>query len=300
MDKKKYKHILPFHENAKAMDQFGWLPLSVINPTRESKSHWKDAYIAQTDDEKRRGDDAQYLPGLGMSEFHAGLCENIVKYWSLGGARIVDPFMGRATRAVVSERLGRRYEGYDISPNTFDRVRTHVDGLGLHPILHLGDGCRMAQTEDNTADLVMTCPPYWNIEKYEDVPNQLSSTKNYDAFMEKIEECADNIERVLKPGAFCAWVCADFRSWSGDAKFYPFHADTMQAFERSGMILHDIVVIKNQSPFAALQAGKVAAKRYTSKIHEYLLVFRKAGEYVVPPTYTLNSVNEHAEQFFSF
>jgi hypothetical protein len=34
-------------------------------------------------------------------------------------------------------------------------------------------------------------------------------------------------------------------------------------------------LIKNFSPFAALQMGKVAAKRYTSKIHEYLLVFRK-------------------------
>jgi len=73
MEKKKYKHILPFHENAKAMDQFGWLPLSIIDPTRESKAQWKDAYIDQTDDEKRRSDDAEYLPGLGMSEFHAGL-----------------------------------------------------------------------------------------------------------------------------------------------------------------------------------------------------------------------------------
>ncbi len=297
---KKYKSILPFHEDAKVMDQFGWLPVSIIEPTRDSKSSWSDAYIPQTDDEKRRSDDSEYLPGLGFSEFHAGLCENIVKYWSLGGAKIVDPFMGRATRAVVSERLGRRYEGYDISPNTFKRVKSHVEELGLNPTLHLGDGCKMANTEDSSADLVMTCPPYWNIEKYEDVPNQLSSTKNYGDFMEKIADCADNIERVLKPGAFCTWVCADFRSWSGDGKFYPFHVDTMKVFEQSGLIFHDIVIIKNQSPFAALQAGKVAAKRYTSKIHEYILVFRKEGEYIVPDSYTMNSVNEHAEQFFNF
>jgi DNA modification methylase len=30
-------------------------------------------------------------------------------------------------------------------------------------------------------------------------------------------------------------------------------------------------------PFAAVQAGKCAAKRYTSKVHEYCLVFRKGG-----------------------
>ena len=38
------------------------------------------------------------------------------------------------------------------------------------------------------------------------------------------------------------------------------------------------MIMKNISPFAALQAGKVASKRYTSKVHEYVLVFRKEGE----------------------
>ena len=300
-DKRQYKHILPFHEDAKAADQFGWLPLSVVDPSRESKAKWKDAYIPQTEDEKRRSDTSQYLPGLGMSEFHAGLCENIVKYWSLPGSHVVDPFMGRATRAVVSTTLNRTYEGYEISPSTHKRVTEHMNVLGMSAQLHLADGTQLEHTADETADLVMTCPPYWNIEKYEDVDGQLSSTESYDEFMEMITACGKNIARVLKPGAFCVWVCADFRDWSGKNKFYPFHADTLNTFTTdAGLIFHDIVIIKNQSPFAALQAGKVAAKRYTSKIHEYILVFRKAGEYVVPSHCTMNSVNDNAEQFFDF
>jgi DNA modification methylase len=300
-DKRQYKHILPFHEDARAADQFGWLPLSVVDPSRESKAKWKDAYIPQTDDEKRRSDTSQYLPGLGMSEFHAGLCENIVKYWSLPGSHIVDPFMGRATRAVVSTTLNRTYEGYEISPITHKRVTEHMNTLGMSAQLHLADGTQLEHTVDESADLVMTCPPYWNIEKYEDVDGQLSSTESYDEFMQMITSCGKNIARVLKPGAFCVWVCADFRDWSGKNKFYPFHADTLNTFTTdAGLIFHDIVIIKNQSPFAALQAGKVAAKRYTSKIHEYILVFRKAGEYTVPSHCTMNSVNDNAEQFFDF
>ena len=31
-----------------------------------------------------------------------------------------------------------------------------------------------------------------------------------------------------------------------------------------------------------MQIGKVASKRYTSKIHEYILVFRKNGELNYP------------------
>ena len=33
--------------------------------------------------EKRRSDDAKYLPGLGFSEFHAGMTENILMYCSM-------------------------------------------------------------------------------------------------------------------------------------------------------------------------------------------------------------------------
>lgn len=299
MAKREYKAVLPFNRKMKVMDQFGWLPLSVIEPTKASKEAWKDkgAYIPQIEDEKRRGDDAKYLPGLGFSEFHAGLCETIVKYWSLKGAKVVDPFMGRATRAVVTKELGRDYEGYEISPTTHKRVKEHLESLKLDATLWQADGCKLANTKDNSVDLVMTCPPYWNIEKYEKVDGQLSALSSYAEFMKQIDTCGENINRVLKAGAFCCWVCGDFRSWSGDGVFYPFHADTIASFKKAGLIFHDLVVIKNQSPFAPLQAGKVAAKRYTSKVHEYLLVFRKEGEYEVPSYCTTNETDEFEDIF---
>ena len=49
-------------------------------------------------------------------------------------------------------------------------------------------------------------------------------------------------------------------------------------FTESGLNLHDVIVMKNDTIFAALQMGKCASKRYTSKVHEYILVFRKEGE----------------------
>ncbi len=56
----------------------------------------------------------------------------------------------------------------------------------------------------------------------------------------------------------------------------------MIPFKKHGFNQHDIVILENISPFAALQIGKTAAKRYTSKVHEYLLVFRKPGDYEIP------------------
>ena len=69
---KEYKKVLPLKDDVKVVDQVGWLPLSVIEPSKKSKTRWKNAYLNDGLSEKRRSDDSEYLPGLGFSEFHAG------------------------------------------------------------------------------------------------------------------------------------------------------------------------------------------------------------------------------------
>ncbi len=279
MEKKTYSKVLPLKDNEKVVTQVGWLPLSVIEPPRQTKKIWKNAYLNDGLDEQRRSDDAKYLSGLGFSEFHAGLTEDVLHYWSVVGSVVVDPFAGRATRAFVSSKLGREYYGYEISPTTVDRVQKHLDSYNIDPTIYLDNGCYMKQTPNDFADLVMTCPPYHQLEKYESVDNQLSDVKEYVNFLGMLQICAVNIKRVLKPGGFLVWVCAD---WRDGKEFRSFHSDSIRMFKNVGLKYHDIVIMKNKSPFASMQLGKVAANRYTSKVHEYILVFRKEGELEYP------------------
>lgn len=270
--KKEYQQLLALDTDRSVKEQFdGWLPISIIKPGRDDK--WKAIIGDDGDETARRSADAKYLPGLRFSQFHPGLAELIVRYWSLEGDHIVDPFAGRATRGIVALTLGRKYEGYDVAPETFRKTEAKVRDLG--GALFFQDGCALAASADNSADLIFTCPPYHRIEKYESSEGQLTDIRSYDEFMEKIAECARNCYRVLKPGKFVAWVCADFRDASG---FRIFHADSLAVFQAAGFTAHDVVVIHNNSPFAPLQAGKVAAKRYTSKVHEFLLIFRAPVE----------------------
>jgi DNA modification methylase len=152
----------------------------------------------------------------------------------------------------------------------------------------------MKSTPDESANLVMTCPPYGDIERYESAEGQLSDLRKYEDFCERIQVCGDNIERVLKPGGFAVWVCGD---WRKDGKYIPFHSDTINMFTKSGLKLHDIIVMKNDTIFAALQAGKCASKRYTAKVHEFVLVFRKEGELEYSSDKIKNR-EESLEQFF--
>jgi DNA modification methylase len=279
MEKKTYSKVLPLKDNEKVVTQVGWLPLSVIEPPRQTKKIWKNAYLNDGLDEQRRSDDAKYLSGLGFSEFHAGLTEDVLHYWSVVGSVVVDPFAGRATRAFVTSKLGREYYGYEISPTTVDRVQKHLDSYNIDSTIYLDNGCYMKQTPNDFADLVMTCPPYHQLEKYESVDNQLSDVKEYVNFLGMLQICAVNIKRVLKPGGFLVWVCAD---WRDGKEFRSFHSDSIRMFKNVGLKYHDIVIMKNKSPFASMQLGKVAANRYTSKVHEYILVFRKEGELEYP------------------
>ena len=289
-----YKNILPWNENERVIDQFGWNPQSVITPTKSSKNNWDDAYL--TAYEEKRGVCPRLPNGLMMSEFHAGLCENIVHYWSMVGDTIVDPFAGRMTRAFVSASLGRNYYGYDVSSETVGKVR---EEMGRHSFdgdydIIESDGCEMKHTDDECANLVMTCPPYGDIERYESAEGQLSDLRKYEDFCERIQVCGDNIERVLKPGGFAVWVCGDFRK---DGEYKSFHSDTINMFKKSGLKLHDIIVMRNNTIFAALQAGKCASKRYTAKVHEFILVFRKEGELEYSSDKIKNR-EESLEQFF--
>ena len=276
---KEYKKVLPLKDNEKVIDQIGWLPLSVVEPTRKTKKIWKNAYLNDGLDEQRRSEEAKYLSGLGFSEFHAGLTEDIIHYWSVVDSVVVDPFAGRATRAFVTTKLGRKYYGYDISPKTVERVKKHLDSYNIDTTIYLENGCEMKHTANDFADLVMTCPPYHQLEKYESVANQLSDINDYETFLGMLKVCAVNIKRVLKPGGFLVWVCAD---WRDGIEFRSFHTDSIRMFKNVGLKYHDIVIMKNKSPFASMQLGKVAANRYTSKVHEYILVFRKEGELEYP------------------
>jgi hypothetical protein len=47
------------------------------------------------------------------------------------------------------------------------------------------DRKQLWHSENNFADMILTCPPYWNIEKYESCNGQLSDEKSYDSFLKK-------------------------------------------------------------------------------------------------------------------
>jgi len=256
-------------------EKYGYLPTSVWNFKKGSALRMIIGNLHGPT--LRRSEDAKYLPGLKQSSFNPDLAKRIIEYWSKEGDLIVDPFAGHSTRMLVAKICGRRYIGYEIGPNAHKAL---LDALNQRQLsfhvdcpteIILGDGCQMNELKDSSADFIFTCPPFWNIEVYEDVPGELSHCKTYEEFLERIQIASDNCYRVLKSGKFMAWVVADFRKDG----FRIFHRDCLNIFEKSGFIPWDIVINVLQSPFAWAQIAKCERHKYTSKIHEYILIVKK-------------------------
>jgi DNA modification methylase len=276
-------NILPLSDDISVTEQFGFLPKSVIRPLKSDKHDWVDAYLNDDIVETRKKHGGYDKNGdvivQKLSEFHAGLAENIIRYWSLPGFKVVDPFAGRVTRAVVATKLNRDYYGYEITPMTYKRSLEHFNKIDINPTIYNSDGTLMVETPDEFADFVYTCPPYYNIEKYESCDGQLSDISGYDNFIDAMNICVDNVYRVLKPGAFAAFVVADFRV-KGELK--SFSTDLINSFKARNFRHWDTVIVETITPFMGMNAIQSSRKRYTTKIHEYVLVFRKPGEYIIP------------------
>lgn len=257
-------------------EKYGYLPTSVWHITKSKKFRdiVKDNSKARIN---KRGTDCKYLPNLSFSEFNPDLAKRIIEYWSEEGDIVLDPFAGRSTRMIMSNLLNRNYIGFEVSPLAYKDLITKSKNkqqslFNTSKIqIYLRDGCQLDNIKNELVDLVFTCPPYFNLEKYEHVPNQLSDCKSYEEYLEKIRKCSKRCYEVLKQDKFCVWVVADFRN-NG---FKALHRDILNIFENEGFKIWDTVINVLNSPFAYCQIGKCEKQKYTSKTHEYVLVFKK-------------------------
>ncbi len=230
--------------------------------------HFKDSFVNFYNDKEL------------LSEFNPGVAKNVISFWSEPKDIILDPFTGR-TRALVSYAMDRSYVGYDVSLDVINYMTDKFVNLGLYKkenfnVDIINDDCINANKtfKNESFDMIFSCPPYWNLEKYESCDGQLSDIKDYADFIDALVDRLNKSVELLKCGKYMCIVIGDFRR---NGKYISIHADLMQRMRENKYIeLHDVIVTQNL-PFhtAAFYFGSKKKKKYTAKAHEYLLVWKK-------------------------
>lgn len=215
----------------------------------------------------------------GTSIFDPVLCEIAYRWFSPPGGSVLDPFAGGSVRGIVAALLGHRYTGIDLSAQQVEANRLQAsaileNGDYPYPTWISGDSANMGRllANEGKADLIFSCPPYYDLEVYSHDPGELSAMSSYEEFLRAYRFIIGLAAQRLKPERFVVWVVGEIRSKDGWQRGLV--ADTILAFREAGLHLYNEAVLV--TPVGTLQLRvprQFIGGRTLGRSHQSVLVF---------------------------
>lgn len=218
----------------------------------------------------------------GTSTFDPVLCEIAVLWYSPPGGHVVDPWAGGSVRGLVSTILGRTYTGVELRPEQVaanvaqsDAYTAEHPALAVRPTWIVGDTADELPALAGTADMILGCPPYFDLEKYSADPKDLSNLSERD-FLDSYARHLQLAYDALKPDRYMFLVVGSARDKKG--RLRDLRSETVRAAEAAGFILHnDGVLLTAIGSAATMAARNFRTSRAMTRVHQDILVFVKGS-----------------------
>ena len=231
---------------------YKYIPVSVFDVEKAGKNK-----IRKKQDHNKVSSRATYSP------FPEDVAEWCAEYFLRNSQTVFDPFAGWGQRHKAIINKEKQYIGYDISPQAIQYAK---DNFNVDNIL----------ADSRTADIpehdgLLTCPPYWNLEKYQS--DGLDKIKKWRDFLVEYEKVWKRVVEKAKTGSKYCIVLGD---WRKKGVYYDFVYQTEKIMEKLGMKPFDKVVLSSKKQ-SKIKVMLPQAKRlgYTVKVHQILLIFEK-------------------------
>ncbi len=203
----------------------------------------------------------------GYSAFPWEVAETCTALFLRDSTTVVDPFAGWGERGAAMQKHGRRYVGFDLSE---EAIRNAAEKYGIANTL----------ADSRTVDVpehdgLLTCPPYWSLEKYAG-QNGLDRCRTWATFLNEYRQV---LTRFAEKAADGATYCIATGDWREDGVYYDLTFQTELIMHQLGFVPFDKVVISRLG-ISKIKIMLPQAKRlgYTVKVHEMLSVFKKASK----------------------
>jgi modification methylase len=155
-----------------------------------------------------------------------------------------------------------------------------------------GDARDLSFIPDETVHLVLTSPPYWNLKRYNEHPEQLGHIQEYETFLRELAKVWKHALRVLVPGGRLVCVVGDVcvsRREYGRHLVFPLHSDICVMCRKIGFDnLNPIIWHKiSNTSYEVANGSKFLGKPYEPNAIikndiEFILMQRKPGAYRKP------------------
>lgn len=214
------------------------------------------------------------------SVFDPFLCEILYTWFAKKGYKVLDPFAGGSVRGIVASVCGLYYTGIDLREEQVkaNREQLHIldkfDGLTA-PTWIVGDSDNMDSLleDDYQTDFVFSCPPYFDLEVYSKLENDLSNM-NVDDFAKTYKSIIKKACGRLKENRFAVFVIGESRNKQGN--YNNLLGLTIDSFLESGLSFYNEISLINQVGSKSLTCAESMNKsRKVGKCHQNVLVFVK-------------------------
>lgn len=161
----------------------------------------------------------------------------------------------------------------------------------IHRLIN-GDARNLSFLNDESIHLVITSPPYWNLKRYNENPNQIGHIDDYEVFLKELQKVWQDVYRVLVPGGRLVCIVGDVcvsRRRFGRHLVFPLHSDICVMCRKIGfdnlnpIIWHKIANASYEVPNGSKFLGKPYEPNAIIKNDiEFILMQRKPGGYRNP------------------
>lgn len=279
------------------IDRFVIPPLTILNSQagywQIRKRHWTSLGIKSevgrddtllgkglTQIKGRSGEPASKLPGTSI--FDPVLCEILYTWFSREGDTIFDPFAGGSVRGIVAGALQRNYTGIDLRQEQIDANNENYIEIDKHfsniikPNWITGNSldCKELVGEGKKFDMLMTCPPYYDLEVYSDKEDDLSNLESYQEFLDIYAKIFSEAYDLMNDDTFAAVVVSEIRDKNGN--YRGFVPDTIRVMEKAGFHYYNEAILLGALTTVTLRAPKqFNVGRKLGRCHQNVLIFFK-------------------------
>lgn len=155
----------------------------------------------------------------------------------------------------------------------------------------------VAKLPTDSIDFSIFSPPFAELYVYSDDTRDMGNCKDYDEFFVHFQFLVKELARVVKSGRLVAVHCMDLPAMKGKDGYIglkDFSGMLIQSFQKEGFIYHDRVTIWKSPVVEVTRTKSIGLLHKTilkdssmsrTGIPDYILVFRNAGDNLVPITH---------------
>ena len=270
--------------NRQLKDVFVVPPFSILDTRQgywqEQKKAWRE--LINDKGETRQGtlfkssgdpvSDKHKAVSGGVSLLDPVLAEISIKWFGFTGCKTFDCFAGDSVFGFVSDYLGNEFTGIELRQEQADLNNNRLQSSKSKYICDDGQNV-LKHIEEQSQDLLFSCPPYYDLEVYSDLENDASNQKTYEGFLQILKNAFTSSIKCLKENRFAVIVVGDVRA--KDGFYYDFIGDVKRIFIDNGMRLYNELILIEMIGTLMLRVGASMKNRKIGKCHQNVLVFFK-------------------------